>query len=289
MRILIFGTSGFLGNYLFNKLNKEFKVFHTGKKERNINLNNFTDIKKKIIKIKPNLIINCAAITSIEKCQKHITESKKINVDFLNKIFFIKKKYHLNFNLIYFSTDQIYNPKKNIRNIEKNKFRPVNIYSKHKLMSEKICLKNKALVFRINLIGKSHNKNDKFTDWIFHNLTNNNKINGFIDSFYSPLSIETISNIILNFIKKKYYLLTGIYNLGTCDGISKFKLIKLFAEKLNIYQEKLINKCKINDYCKTKRTKYNRMNVGKFERKFKIKLPNINKEISNVVKSYAKN
>ena len=91
MRVLIFGTSGFLGSYLFDKLKKTLNVFNTGKKKRTIDLTNFDEVEKKIINIKPNLIINSAGLTSIEECEQNIKKSKKINVDFLNQIFLIKK------------------------------------------------------------------------------------------------------------------------------------------------------------------------------------------------------
>ena len=107
MRVLIFGTSGFLGSYLFDKLKKTLNVFNTGKKKRTIDLTNFDEVEKKIINIKPNLIINSAGLTSIEECEQDIEKSKKINVDFLNKIFLIKKKHALNFNLIHFSKQTI--------------------------------------------------------------------------------------------------------------------------------------------------------------------------------------
>jgi dTDP-4-dehydrorhamnose reductase len=289
VKVLILGTSGFLGSYLFDKLKKEFKVFNTGIKKRNIDLTNFDEIEHKIITVKPNLIINSSGLANIEHCEKNINKSKKINVNILNHIFLIKKKYDLRYNVIHFSTDQVYNPKKNIKNKEMKYFKPINIYSKHKLMSEKICLKNKALVFRINILGKSHYKKDKFTDWIFDSFIKNDKIKGFSDSFYSPLCADTISAIILKCIKKKYYLFNGIYNLGSNNGISKYKLILLFSKKLNIYQKKLLNNSKINDFYKTNRTRYNRMNVSKFEKKFHIKLPTTLREIINVTKSYDKN
>ena len=289
MKVLILGTSGFLGSYLRDKLKKKLKVFNTGIKKRNIDLTNYNKIEQKIITVKPNLIINCSGLANIEDCEKNIIKSKKINVDILDYIFLIKKKYNLNFNLIHFSTDQVYNPKKNIRNQEIKYFKPINVYSKHKLMSEKICLKNKALVFRINILGKSHYKKDKFTDWIFDSFIKNERIKGFSDSFYSPLCADTISAIILRCIKKKYYLFNGIYNLGSNNGISKYNLILLFSQKLNIYQKKLLTKSKINDFYKTNRTRYNRMNVSKFEKKFHIKLPTTLREIFNVVKSYDKN
>ena len=79
---------------------------------------------------------------------------------------------------------------------------------------------------------------------------------------------------------------TGIYNLGSSDGISKINLIKKFSGKLKIFNEKLIIKEKINNICKTIRTKNNRLCVKKFEKKFKIKLPNILLEIKRIVKDY---
>ena len=84
-------------------------------------------------------------------------------------------------------------------------------------------------------------------------------------------------------------MFNGVYNLGSNNGISKYKLILLFSKKLNIYQKKLLNKSKINDFYKTQRTRYNRMNVTNFEKKFHIKLPTTIKEIINVTKSYDKN
>ena len=91
MKVLILGTSGFLGSYLRDKLKKKLKVFNTGIKKRNIDLTNYKNIEQKIITVKPNLIINCSGLANIEDCEKNIIKSKKINVDILDYIFLIKK------------------------------------------------------------------------------------------------------------------------------------------------------------------------------------------------------
>jgi dTDP-4-dehydrorhamnose reductase len=287
VRILILGTSGFLGKTLYKVLKKnKYSIFHTGLLKKKKNLTNINNLIRIIFSSKPNLIINCCGLTNIDRCEEESKLSKKINLEIIKNIFFIKKNYNLSYQLIHFSTDQVYNPKKNIKNKENSFYKPINIYSTHKLLAEQICLKNTAIVFRLNLIGKSIAKKESFTDWIYKNIKKNKKINGFTDSYYSPLSAETVSKIINKIIKKNQLDNTGIYNLGSTNGISKINLIKKFSSKLKIFNEKLIIKEKINNICKTIRTRNNRLCVKKFEKKFKIKLPNILLEIKRIVKDY---
>ena len=78
MKILLLGSSGFLGKYLEKYLKKKYKVYTTGKKKRSYNLNDFTIIKKKILNINPDIIINSAGLTDIEICENKPSLSKKI-------------------------------------------------------------------------------------------------------------------------------------------------------------------------------------------------------------------
>ncbi len=288
MNILILGTSGYLGKsvYFYLKRNTNHKIIGTGLIKKKTDLTNIINLKKIIFKKKPNLIINCSGLTNIDICEKYKKKSLNININLIKNIFFIKKTYNLSFQVIHFSTDQMYNPKKNIKNIESNNFKPINIYSQHKLEAEKICIKNCGMVFRTNLIGKSFSNKISFTDWIYNKIKNKEKIKGFVDSYYSPLSVITISEILKKIIRKKLYNKNGIYNLGSSDGISKYKLIIKFSKKIGIFERGLIEKAKINNVCITKRTNYNRLNINKFTREFKINLPKIDKELNKISKLY---
>jgi len=287
VRILILGSSGYLGKTLYYYLKtKKHLVFHTGILKKKFDLTEIQNLKKIISKTKPNLIVNCLGLTNIDVCEIKSSLSKKINVNTVKNIFELKNKYNYNFKLLHMSTDQIYNPRKNIKNKENSNFKAVNVYTKHKLSAEKICLKNFSIIFRTNLIGKSFSKKKSFTDWIYNNLSVGRTINAFDDSYYSPLSVRTISQIINKIINKKKLDESGLFNLGSTDGISKSSLIKKFSEELNIFDEKLIVKEKINNICKTTRTKNNRLCIKKFEKHFKIKLPKIFTEIKKIVKDY---
>ena len=219
MKILILGSSGILGNKLFNVLKKKFKVYHNGIKSRKYELNH-KNLKILINKTNPNYIINCSAVTDIDYCEKNKKNCRRINTEILKKIFNIKKKDNLNFKLIHFSTDQMYN-NTSLRS-GKEILRPVvnNYYTKTKIMSEGICLKNQALIFRTNFFGYSK-KGITFSQWVVNKFKNKEKFFLVDDVFFNPLSLTTIGKIIHQIIKNDLYF-SGIFNIGTKDKISKY-------------------------------------------------------------------
>ena len=112
MKILLLGSSGFLGRYLEKHLKEKYEVYTTGKKKRNLNLNNLKKIEEKILNINPDIIINSAGLTDIEVCENKPVLSKKINLNLIENIFYLKSKNKLEFSFFHFSTDHMYNPKK---------------------------------------------------------------------------------------------------------------------------------------------------------------------------------
>ena len=73
--------------------------------------------------------------------------------------------------------------------------------------------------------------------------------------------------------------------MGSRDGISKSDFALSFAKKARVinYNYKFI---KVNELLKVKRSNNMFMNINKFEKKFKIRLPLIKNEINNEVKKY---
>ena len=286
LKILVLGSSGLLGSQIYKELKKIYnlKLFHTGLNKRCVDFTNKKNLKKFIINIKPNLIINCIAYTNIDNCEKKKLISKKINYEIVKYIFQIKTEEKLKFRLIHFSTDAFYNQKQKLLNKESSRIFLINNYSIHKRMAELECIKNKGLIFRINFFGKTVKKKT-FSDWIFYNYNRNKKNYLFNDVYFSPLRLVTIAKIILKVISKNKYLHSGIYNLGSKNGILKSKFALLFAKKIGVINNnyEYIN---VNKLLKVKRSNNMSMNVSKFEKKFQIKLPLIKNEIKNEAKNY---
>jgi len=286
MNILLLGSSGFLGRNIYETIKQARKLhlFHNGIKKRKFNLEKITNLKKIIFKSKPNLIINALGFTNIDLCEKN-KKSYLVNVEIIKNIFLIKKKFKLKFNFIQFSTDQIYDSKNKRFNTENSTTVINNEYSKQKLEAEKICLSNKALIFRTNFFGKTQTTNSSFTDWVFRKFRQKKKFHLFNDIFFNPLRTDTISKIILKIILNNKTNIHGLYNLSSKGFISKSNFAIEFAKKTKIYRKNytIINSNKILN---VKRSKNMIMNNNKFIKDFIIKLPSINDEIKNESKKY---
>ena len=281
MKILICGGTGLLGTYLSNFFSKKkYSVIRAGFKKKGnvkINLCNFEDTRKKIAKIKPNIIINCAAYTKVDDCNKNFLAAIDGNIISIYNIFLAIRKINLKSHLIHISTDQVYN---SLISTKKNNEKIVNCsnnYAISKYIGEKQILNyNKTLIIRTNFFGQSILKNrSSYSDWIIKNLKGKQKIEAPSNIFFSPIHMKFLCSIIELSIKKKIF---GIYNIGSKDCISKYKFCFLIAKKFKLNYRKYLKKIKsvANVHYKPLGTF---MDISKIEKKLFIKMPYIKESI----------
>ena len=79
-----------------------------------------------------------------------------------------------------------------------------------------------------------------------------------------------------------------MYNLGSNRGLSKYSFSIKFAKNSKIFN-KNFTILKSKDFFKVSRPNYMIMNCNKFERSYKIKLPNLIDEIKQESKLYLRN
>lgn len=278
-RILILGSSGILGKNLVKQLKNKYEVLHNGLKKRKFNLTRLGSLKKILKNSKPDLIINCAAVTNLDFCERNKLESKKINFGITKNLFMLRKIH--NFKLLQISTDQMYNNKKHFKSSENFKPISLNEYTKQKLAVEKICIKNQALVLRLNFFS---NEKKNIFNWIINSIKMNQNIKLFKDIYFNPISVSSLSKIIKKIIPKILKdNISGIFNLGCRDIISKSNFCIYIINQLNSnyknYKIVLSNK-----FIKTKRPKNMSMNIRKFQKKFKINLPKLKNEINKYIR-----
>lgn len=289
MKILIIGSSGFLGQELvkFFKNQKNIKLLHNGVKSKIFDLTDITNLEKIITKSNPQIIINCIGLTDLNICEKNKKLSNNLNYEIVKNIFIVKKKKKSDFKLIHISTDQLYDNKKNVKNTEKTKVSINNQYSKDKYKAEKIALKNKSLVLRVNFIGYSKKKSG-FLHWIYKSFNKKKQFYLYDDVFFNPISVSSLKKIMKKIVyalknNKKIY---GLYNLGSINGMYKNELAINFAKKLKIFNNKFINVGVNHLDNKVKKSKQMFMDVSKFEKKFQIILPYIQSEILKESKKF---
>ncbi len=275
-RIFIVGLKGYLGRSLNEKLkkNKKFVVVNSEQK-RKIDFSNLSISRKILNQSNPYLIINCAAKTNIDFCEKN----KKIAYNSNAKIVRNLSIYCLNkdIKLIHISTDHLYNNKKKF-NIESS-HSILNYYAYSKFKGECYAKKCNSLILRVNFFGYDKKKKS-LINWILISNKKNKKINLFEDIYFSPLYIDTVIKFIIKLISSRK---KGIYNIGSRDEISKSEFILLIAKKFKLkLNYNLIKYSEFKNY-ETKRPRNMGMNINKFEKEFKFKLPFIKNEINKLI------
>lgn len=280
-KVYILGDTGLLGlSFIKYFKNKKFQlVTNSSMLKKRPNFEDIKTVFEILNKVKPNFILNFSGATNVDECEE--------NKNFAKKNYTIPsnlrewQKTSLDTKIIHISTDQVYGGKG--PHYEK-KATPLNIYGLTKKRGEEFFSKKNTCILRTNFFGYSINENS-FSDWIYNSIKKNKKIKLFRNIKFNPLSISKLCSIIKTLIIKKFQ--PGIYNLGSKNGFSKSKFAILFIK--NICPE--YKNYEVVDFEQTFAAKRNcdmRMNVTKFQKKFKINLPTLTKEIFYEIKKYKK-
>lgn len=283
-KIIITGGKGFLGTVLTPLLKKKYSVYQfcnssKGKYKFDLTKKNFFHT---IYKINPDIIINCAAATNIEFCEKFKKKSYEINVNIVKNLIFVSKK--INCQFVHISTDHVYDDEKKFNT--ENKKIITNQYAKDKLLSERVSLTyKKSMVLRTNFFGVFKKKGN--INWVFNDTKKNKKIFLISDVYFSPLYVVTLCKILIWLINSKNFR-SGLYNLGAINGISKEKFYKLIFKKLSIKANtQSINLIKFNKIKKmVRRPRKMILNTKKFKNVFNIDLPSVQNQINKFCYDY---
>ncbi len=132
-KILLIGKTGQLGSEILkDSLSFGFEIFGFEKEE--IDVTNELQVKEKIKKVKPDILINTSAYHVIQKCEENPLETMKINFLAVDKMAKLSKKYNIKF--ITYSTDYVFDGNKGAPYEEDEECNPLQIYGISKLAGE---------------------------------------------------------------------------------------------------------------------------------------------------------
>ena len=236
-RVLITGSNGQLGSSVIALLKDKFDIIATSKTNHR-NKNYIFDITNKIlcndiISIHdPDIIINLAALTNVDLCEKNPGLSMSVNVGGVQNLLDTFKG-----KIIHISTDYVFDGKKGPYK-ETDKTNPINIYGLSKLAGEKVILsRSNNLVIRTNILY-AYNKTvgASFFNWVIMNLKNKKLINVVDDQFGNPTWVNSLVIAIYSAIKKD---INGILHWSDLDYLSRFDFALKIAEEYDL-DKKLI-------------------------------------------------
>ena len=226
-KILVTGGRGTVGSYVKTVFNKS-TVFLPGKEI--LDVTKLDQVERSIKKINPDLIIHLAALTNVDLCQINERLAVKINAEGTRNIAIMCKKYKIP--LVYISTSAVFEGKNKKGYSEKDIPKPVNIYSKTKLLGEKIInkeIKNYIIVRGAWMIGGGK-KEKKFISYVFDRIKNGETVSAVDDKF----GTLTYAKDLLIFIRKRiFHNEFGLYHFGSSGICSRYDIANFIKKEIN--------------------------------------------------------
>jgi dTDP-4-dehydrorhamnose reductase len=290
MKILLTGSHGQVGFELNKKLSALGEVIATDREE--LNLEDAQAIRSFIDQIKPDIIINPAAYTAVDKAGSEPELAHLINA--IAPEVLADKAHELDIPLIHFSTDYVFDGLKKEAYVETDKTNPQSVYGKTKCEGEeKIRTHAKHIILRTSWVFGSHGNN--FLKTMLRLIQEKESLNIVGDQWGSPASSSMLGDvtfkIVDTIIKNKNFNDFGTYHV-TSEGETNWQqyasLIANELIKLNVKIKCMPDQIRpilTSEYpTAVKRPLNSRLNCEKLKKTFMLELPHWESEVKKVLR-----
>ncbi len=239
MVTLVFGGSGQLGQELGKIINGAKMTF----KEKEIqgiklDLENSLQIEDIIIKLRPEIIINAAAMTDVDGCEKFKERAMKINAEAVRHM--IRAASVVKSYFVQISTDYVFDGKKG--NYSENDLpNPLNYYGLTKLLGDTYALSyDYSLIVRTS--GVYSNVKNNFPLFVLNSLKEGKHVNAVDNMYYSPIHASQLAEALFQLISERR---TGIINVAS-ERVSRYEFAVKIAKAASL-DTSLIRRIKSKD------------------------------------------
>jgi dTDP-4-dehydrorhamnose reductase len=212
MKIAITGSDGQLGRALQNALCQHHTLIPFSR--RKFDITDRANISKLAARA-PDLVIHCAAMTNVDGAARDPVTAFRVNAFGTQNIALACQQ--CNAALLYVSTNEVFDGKKQAPYLEHDAVNPINAYGKSKLAGEWYAqhLLQKFYIVRTSwLYGKG---GGKFPDKILAAAKQQAALSVVRDEIGSPTYAPDLANAIAQLIETQQYGIYHLVNAGACS------------------------------------------------------------------------
>jgi dTDP-4-dehydrorhamnose reductase len=238
-RILVTGVSGLLGINLAHEMMRTYdivgvdrgKLVNAPFKIWNADLLDSGALDAILNSVRPNWLINCAALANLDDCENVPYLARALNTDLPAQMAKACRSRGVSF--AHISTDAVFDGEKDGFYTEEDSPNPRGVYSQTKLDGERAVLdENKnAIVARVNFYGWSLSGKRSLAEFFHHNLTTNKSMSGFTDVIFCPMFVNHTVRTLIKMLEKN---LSGLYHLVGTQAMSKYQFGVEIARKFSL-------------------------------------------------------
>ncbi len=222
--VLLLGSNGMLGQAVRKQLLADgynLKCVDKWEADYCFDLLNDIRLKKCIEEVNPDIIINSAALVSLEQCEGSPGDAYCINARLPGILAGLCEKD--NRYLIHISTDHYFIGDKDKKHNEEERVRIVNEYARTKYIGEQLALSYEhTLVIRTNIVGFRGVGHPTFIEWAMNEIENDNEMKLFTDFYTSSIHTVDLAKILVDIMDCRA---EGMYNIASSDVTNKKQFI----------------------------------------------------------------
>lgn len=228
MKILITGANG----QLAQEFQRLLGIFHhemTALDKKTLDITDPESTKKVLSQYNPDIVLNCAAYNFVDRAEEDFDTAYKVNAQGVRNLALACKRN--NALLVHYSSDYVFDGKKEDFYTEEDETNPINNYGKTKLLGENFLREDyeKFLLFRVSWVFGEGKQNFlyKLLEWA--------KKNRVLRVVYDQISIPTYTRDIVNltmFAVNKG--LRGVYHLTNTGYATRYEVARYFLERLGM-------------------------------------------------------
>lgn len=281
--MLVTGATGLLGNYFVEASLNRYEVVGISRKtafrppcssNRHLDLTNSASTLLLLNKLRPEVIVNSAALTNVEQCEAEPARAWAMNVEAAKRLASWSAENRAK--LVQISTDSVFDGTRgNYR--ESDEPCPLNVYARTKFAAEKTvqsCCPD-ALTIRTNFFGWSQ-QGASLAEWMLAKLIRSEPFCAFTDVSFSPLFAKQLAEFTLELILRNA---CGVFHVAARESCSKHELAVLLARAFHL-NETLIKPIRVDEFpFRARRSRDTSLSVEKIVAHFGHEMPTVKEQV----------
>ncbi|MFC7021133.1 MULTISPECIES: dTDP-4-dehydrorhamnose reductase [Haloarcula] len=266
MTVLLLGASGLLGSNVALSLHERgwstVGTFHTSRPDlpvrcKKCDLTERGEFRTLVEDYEPDFVINCAALTDVDGCERHPERAQSINSQVPDRIARVCEESETD--LVHFSTDYVFDGQKTEKYGEQDNPNPIQVYGQTKLQGESAIRGriSDALIIRLSFVHGIHRSSEKwigFPAWVYSELQSGNAPTLVEDQHVTPTRAIQAADTTLDLMKRDQ---NGVFHVANRDCVTPYeigqivmtemtaggKIIKVSREALDTVAARPANSC----------------------------------------------
>ncbi|MFQ6092783.1 MAG: dTDP-4-dehydrorhamnose reductase [bacterium] len=240
--ILITGCSGLLGQKLAAQAAERYTVYGVGLRQRSpvqgllrqyiqLDITDRQSVLEALQTIRPDWVINTAAMTDVDGCEREPQRAFEVNVEGLHHL--ADGCQQCGARLVQLSSDYVFNGQSGPY-AEGDEPNPLNVYGRTKAESERLLQQGGAeyvVVRTAVLYGFAPVARSNFVSWVCSSLRRGEKIRVATDLYANPTLVDGLAKAILTAIGKGA---RGVFHMAGSEWLSRYDFALKLAHALGL-------------------------------------------------------